>query len=78
MDPRIDDRIATCGGTLHMITMPMTKEVIIDVVQSSAQVNQTPRNVRRTGGYGTTPGDCEIDVRSPWHNSPVLIRCNGV
>ena len=29
MDPRVDDRIATCGGTPNTLAIPTTKEVIL-------------------------------------------------
>ena len=31
MDPRIDDRTATCGGTTHKLATPTTKEVIMEL-----------------------------------------------
>ena len=72
MDPRIDDSIATCGGTPHTLAMPKTKEFITDVARSSVWVNRTPKRVNRTEMDGSTPGDTCIDVRSPQANSPVL------
>ena len=39
IDPRIYDRIVTCGGTPCTPVMPVTKEIILDVVCSSVQVN---------------------------------------
>ena len=45
---------------------------------SSAQVNRILRHVSQMGRYGTTPGDFDIDVRSPWSNSPILIGGIGV
>ena len=38
IDPRIPDRVATCGGTPHARTMPTTKPVITDAACSSAHV----------------------------------------
>ena len=78
MDPRIDNRIATCGGTPHSLTTPMTKEVITDAVYSIAQGLLTPRRVKRTGRDVTTPGDIPHSVRSPRSNFPVLISGIGL
>ena len=73
MDSRIGDRIAICGGTHHMLVRSTTKEVITDAARRSTQVNRNPRRVIQTGRDGTNPGDCNIAVRSPQNNSPVLI-----
>ena len=73
MDPRIDDSIATCGGTPHTLVTPTTKDFITDVARISARVLRTPRHVIRTGRDGTNPGDCDIAVRSPRYISPVII-----
>ena len=36
IDPQIDDRIETCGGTPHTLATPTTKEVIMNASCSSA------------------------------------------
>ena len=46
MNSRIDDRIATCGGTSHTLVTPVTEEVIVYTARVSVQVKQTPRRVR--------------------------------
>ena len=46
INPRIDNSIATCGGTPHTLAMPRTKGLIIETVRSGVQVNWTPRHVR--------------------------------
>ena len=73
MDPRIGDRISTCGVTPNTLVSPTTKEVITDAACSSAWVNWTPRHEIRMGRDGTTPGNCAIDVRYPQNKPPVLI-----
>ena len=73
MDTMIDNRMATCDGTTHTLATPMTKEVIMDAMRSSARVNRTPRHVSRTGRDGSIPVVNCIAVRSPRANSPVLI-----
>ena len=78
MDPRIGDRIATCGGTPHTIATPTTKEVITNAACSSARVNRTPGYVSWAGRDGTTPGNCAIYFRPPRHKYPVLIGGIGV
>ena len=57
IDPWIDDMVATCGRTSHMLAMPMTKEVIMGTERSSARVIQTPGNVIIMGRGGTNPGN---------------------
>ena len=74
MDPRIDGRIDTCGSTPCMLATPMRKEVITDATCSSVWVSRTPSHVSQTVRDGTTPYKCDIDVSSPWANSPVLIE----
>ena len=76
--PRIENRIANFGGTPHTLEAPMTKEVITDAARRSAWVNRTRRHEIRTDRDGTTPGNFDIAVRSPRHNSPVLIGGIGV
>ena len=78
MDPRIDNSIATCGGTSHTLVTPTTKELVTDTAFSSAQVIWTPMYVIRTGSYGTTPGDTPHAVRNPLDNSPVLVGGIGM
>ena len=73
MNPRIDDRISTCGGTAHALATPTTKEVITDTTHSSARVSRTPWHISRIGRDSTTPGDFEISLRYLQANSPVLI-----
>ena len=73
IDPRIQDRVATCGGNPHALTTPTMKGVITDVARSSAHVLRIPGHVIRTVRYGTIPRDGEILVRSPQDNRPVLI-----
>ena len=45
----------------------------MDAMQRNTRILQTPRHVRRTGRDGTTPGVCDVDINTPWCNSPVLI-----
>ena len=78
MNPRTDNRVPNCGASTNKLTMPKMAEVITDAACSSAWVLQIPRHIRRTGRYGTTPGDCDIDVRSPWSKYPVMIGGIGV
>ena len=73
MDPRIDDRIVTCGGTCYTIKMPETKEVIADTARSSALVNWTPEHVSHMSRDGSNPGDTCIDLSSTRDNFPVII-----
>ena len=73
IDPWVLDMVATCGGTLHELGTPMTKGVITDVACSSAQIICPPENLGRTGRAGTTPHDCDVAVRPPRRNWPVLI-----
>ena len=72
MDPRIDNWVATCGGTPHLLATPMTKKVITNATRRNAQVKQTPRHLIQTGRYGSTPGNTPHTVRSLRDNSPVL------
>ena len=65
MDTRIDNRVATCGGTPHMLAAPTTKEVITDVSRISAWFTRTPRHVIRTGRYNSTQGNTCIAVSPP-------------
>ena len=78
IDPWIDDRFATCGGTPHALATPTTKEVITDAAHRSAPVLWTPGHVSRTGRDGNTPGNCGVSVRSPWDYGPVMIVGIGV
>ena len=55
MDPKIDDRIATCGESPHNMAITLTTEVISDAARRSAQVLWTPRHASRTVRDGTTP-----------------------
>ena len=64
MVPRIDNMIATCGGTRHTLTMPVTKEVIVDAARESAQVKRTHRHVSQMSRYGSTQGKICISIRS--------------
>ena len=73
IDPRIDNRVVTCGGNPHTLATPTTKGVITDAVCSSARVNRTPAHIGRTGRDKTTPSNCNFAVRSPWDNGLVLI-----
>ena len=73
IDPRIDDRVATCGGTLHALATPTTNVVIKYAERSSAQVNRDTGHVSRTGSDGNTPYNCDVAERSPRENGPVLI-----
>ena len=58
IDPRIEDTVATCGGTHNTLAMLTTKEVITDASHSSAQVLRNPGHISRTGRDGNTPGEC--------------------
>ena len=71
--PRIDNRFETCGGTPHVLATPNMKVVITDASRRSANVIRTTGHMIRTGRDGTNPSDCNVSVRSPWMNSPVLI-----
>ena len=73
IDPRIPDMVETCGGTPHAIVTLTTKEVITDVAQSSSRVVRIPGHVNKTGKDGTTLGKCDVSVRSPRPNFPVII-----
>ena len=73
MDPRIDNRIATCGGTSHALTTPVTKEVIAGATHGSARVNRTPRHVSWMCRDCSTPGDTCMSLRSTRANCTVLI-----
>ena len=73
IDPRIPDRVATCGGTPHARTMPTTKEFIVDADRISAHILWTTGHVIRTVRDGTTARDGNIAARSPQENGPVLI-----
>ena len=65
IDPRIDNRAATCGASPYELTTPQMVEVMTDATRSSAQIVQTPRRVSRIGRNGATPGNCNIYVSSP-------------
>ena len=78
IDPRIDDMVATCGASPHKLATPQMTEVITDMSCSRAWILRTPRYVRWTDRDGNTPGKCDIAVRSPRDNSPVLIGGIGV
>ena len=78
MYPRIDDSIATCSGTPHALTMPTTKELIMDAARKSAWFIWTHRHVIRMGRDVSTPGDMTHVVRFPQASSPVLIGGIGV
>ena len=78
IDPRIPDRVKTCGGTTNALIMPTTKEVITDVARSSAHVLRTPGHVSRTGRDGTKPRNGYVVVRSPRDNGPVMIGATTV
>ena len=43
--PRIDGRVATCGGTPHALTAPTAKGVITDTACRSARVLQNHRRI---------------------------------
>ena len=72
-DPRIPDRVVTCGGTPHALRIPTTKGVIADRTRNSARVLQTHGHVSRTGRDVTTPHDGNVAVRNPQDNRTVLI-----
>ena len=78
IDPLIRDKVATSGASLHKLATPQTTEVITYAACSSLWIIWTPRYISWPGSDGTAPGDCDISVRSPWTNSPVLIGGNGV
>ena len=44
MDPRIENMIATCGGTPHTFATPTTKKVITNAALRSMRVKCTPRH----------------------------------
>ena len=60
------------------LATPHTMEVITDAACSNMWVLHTPGHVSRIGRESTTPGDCDVAVRSPRGNSPVFIRGIGV
>ena len=64
--PRIENRLATCGGTPHVLATSMTKEFITEVECSSARVLRNPGHVRMIDRDGTTTGDCNVAVRYPF------------
>ena len=53
--------------------MNQKMEFITDAARTSAWTLWNPRRVRRKGRDGNTPGNCDVSVRSPRQNSPVLI-----
>ena len=65
IDPRIPDRVSTCGGTPRVHTTTNKKEVITDAAHSSARILWTHGHVSRTSRDGTTPRDGNVSVRSP-------------
>ena len=73
IEPWISDRIATCGGTPHVLPTHTTKGVITDAARSSPLFLRTPGYVRKTGRYGTTPRNGDFVVGSPWDNRPFMI-----
>ena len=73
IDPRVYDRVATCGGTHRALTTPTMKGFITDVARSSAPILRTPGNVVWTVRDGTTPHDFDVAVKSFRDNGPVLI-----
>ena len=75
IDPQVDNRVATYGGTSHSIATPTTKGVITNAARSSACIIWTPGHVRRTGRESTTPCNCNVAVRSPCDNRTVMIGC---
>ena len=77
-DPCIDDRVATSRALTIKLVTPRTKEVITYLVRSNARTLWTPGHVSRTGRDSSTPGNCNIYVRSPRVNSPVLIGGTNV
>ena len=70
--PQIDGRVATSGASPHKLATPQKTEVITDAACSSAWILRTPRCVSRTERGGATPGNCDISVRSPRAQYPVL------
>ena len=70
--PQIGDRVATSGASPHKLATPQKTEVITDAACSSAWILRNPRCVSRTERGSATPGDCDIFVRFPWAQYPVL------
>ena len=77
IDPRINDKVATSGASPYKLKMTHTMEVIMDTAYSNAQILWTLRSVSWMGGDNTTPGNCNVAVRSPWDNSPIFIEDIG-
>ena len=78
IDPQIDNMVETYGETFHALATTTKKGVITDAAHSSARVLWTPGHVIRTVRDGTTSCDCNVFVRPPRMNSPVLIGDNTV
>ena len=65
--------IAPIGGSSQKLFTPVTKKVVADAECSSTWVDQTQRQVIRTGFDGSTPRDTGLAVRSKESPYPVLI-----
>ena len=68
VDPQITDRVATCGGTPHVLTTTTTNGVIMDAARIITCILLTPGDVRRTSRDGTTPCNGYVVVRPPRDN----------
>ena len=63
MNPRIDQGIVPIVLAPQTLLETAAKEVVMDTALGVKWVNRTPRQVRRTGVDGSTPGDIHHAVR---------------
>ena len=73
MDPRIDYRIETVGGSSQTLLIPATKEAVEVAAYGSPWIDQTLRQVIQTGVSRSTPGDTGSAIRSKPATSQFLI-----
>ena len=73
MNLRLYNRIAPIGWASQTLFTPVTKEVVADAACNSMWVDQTQRQVIRTGFDRITSGDTGLALSSKSYTSPVMI-----
>ena len=74
--PSIDYRSASIGGALKALLAPATKKVVTDALCGGAWVNQTPRQLSRTGVDRSTL--CDVCNTVSVKNTPSLVMIGSV
>ena len=69
--------VATSAEYMHKLETIQTIEVITDAARRSVQILRNPRCVIQIDRDGTNPGNCNVAIRSPRANYPVLIGVIG-